>query len=61
MEKDTKFEIRRNCRGQYYWKFVAANGKDICWSESYHNKQDAVSAMELMKENAKTAVVTDRS
>lgn len=60
-EVKMRFELRKNSRNQYYWKFIAENGKDICWSESYHNKQDAVKAMELLKENADKAKVVDRS
>jgi uncharacterized protein YegP (UPF0339 family) len=38
-------------RGKQQWRFrlVSANGRVIVWSESYHNKSDAESAIDLVK------------
>lgn len=37
------FEVRRTINSQFYWRFVTG-GKILCHSETYHNKQDALSA-----------------
>ncbi|QRN82976.1 DUF1508 domain-containing protein [Chloroflexota bacterium] len=56
-----KFEIRRASNNQYYWVFVAANGEDICNSETYTAKQSAINSITLVKEKAKTAPIIDKS
>jgi uncharacterized protein YegP (UPF0339 family) len=52
-----KFEIRRDKDGLYYFVFVSSNGRDICWSESYSTETNVVHAIEIIKQNARTAPV----
>jgi uncharacterized protein YegP (UPF0339 family) len=42
------FELRYNTtKKQYYWRLIAANGKRICWSEYYWNREDALNGIYL--------------
>lgn len=41
--------------GQWRWRLRAANGEAIASGESYHNKQDCLHAIDLIKE---TTVLT---
>jgi len=54
-----RFEIRTDSNGQYYWRFVSSNNKVICWTESYHNKQDAIHSLNLIKQFAGIARIDD--
>lgn len=55
------FEIRpSNSRLQpYYFRIVASNGRVLASSETYVNKQDAVNAVNLIRQNAATAEFYD--
>ena len=45
-----RYELRNDVNGQYYWRSIASNGKQIGRSsESYVRKADAVHSIELQK------------
>jgi len=54
-----RFEIRNAQNYQYYWRIVASNGRVLATSETYRNKQDAVSAASSVKSQAPSAQVVD--
>jgi len=53
-----KFFIFKSINGQWRWRFYALNNKIIAESgESYFNKEDAIKAINLLKQNCSTAQV----
>lgn len=54
-----KFELFKSPENQqWYWRFVAANGKSIAiGGEGYHNRSDAVNGILALRAHAATAVV----
>ncbi len=53
-----KFELYKDGQGLWRWRLKAANGEIIASGESYHNKEDAVKAVNLvMDTNRKTTFV----
>lgn len=54
---NVEFEIDMSMNGQYFFRVVASNGKKLCSSESYHNLNDCENAIEIIRNNAKYAVV----
>jgi uncharacterized protein YegP (UPF0339 family) len=58
--KEMKFElIHKVSKGQFYWRFVASNGRIICWSEYYNNRSDAAASIDLVKKYAATAPIVE--
>lgn len=51
--------IFRSTNGQFYFRIVASNGQTLASSETYHNKQDAINAAYLIKNQAGSATVYD--
>lgn len=42
--------LYRDVNGQYRWTLIAANGRKIANSgEGYHNRQDCMNAIQLVK------------
>jgi uncharacterized protein YegP (UPF0339 family) len=56
------FTLYKDNSRQYRWTFYADNGKAIAVSsESYHNKQDCVNAINIVKTKAPAAPVKDET
>jgi uncharacterized protein YegP (UPF0339 family) len=54
------YSVYKDATGQWRWRLVAANNRIVADSgESYHNKQDCLSAIELIK-NSKNAPVNEK-
>lgn len=51
--RKTKFRIPQ----RWYWVIVANNNEVLATSERYHNRMDALEAIELVKHDARTANV----
>ena len=55
-----KFVLYKDARGEWRWRFLAANGNIICTSsEGYSSKQSAQHSIESVKKGAATAPVTE--
>jgi uncharacterized protein YegP (UPF0339 family) len=37
-----RIEIYRDRVGEFRWRIVAANNREVCWSEGYSTKQGAI-------------------
>jgi uncharacterized protein YegP (UPF0339 family) len=44
---------------QWYFRLVAANGRIICWSEYYNNKDDATAAIGLVMSTTTRTPIED--
>lgn len=55
------FVIKRSSNNQYLWLIKAANGQTLATSETYHNKADALSAVNSVKLNAAGARIVDET
>lgn len=53
------FEIFRDRAGEYRWRLVAANGREVSWSEGYITKQGAIDSVNWVKTWAITAPIRD--
>ena len=54
------FELRKDSKGEWYWRFQANNNKVIARSsESYVNRSDCLHSIRLVKEQAPGAPVYD--
>lgn len=53
-----KFQVYKSIDGQYRWRFIAANGEKICWSEGYTTQANALKSIELVKKYVATAPIT---
>lgn len=51
-----KFQVKK-CKGGWYWRLVAGNGKLLCHSEVYKRKAGAVSTMLNVKRRSMYAPV----
>jgi uncharacterized protein YegP (UPF0339 family) len=56
-----QFQVHRSSNGQYWWRIVAANGRVLASSETYHNKQDAINACGVVKAGAAGAPIYDHT
>ena len=57
-----KFEVFRDARNEYRWRFKAANGQIVAVSgEGYHNKQDCLHGIALVKQYGPNAPVDDQT
>lgn len=45
--------------GQWRWRLRAGNGEPIASGESYHNKQDCLHAIDLIKSTSSTTPVVE--
>ncbi|GBD47056.1 YegP family protein [Methylopila sp. Yamaguchi] len=54
-----KFEIYKDKKGEFRFRFVASNGEPMFGSEGYTTKASAKSAIESIKKNAPQADVVD--
>jgi uncharacterized protein YegP (UPF0339 family) len=55
-----RFEINRGESGDYRWRFRADNNEIVASGEGYNSKDDCEHAVQLIKEEAPRAEVTDR-
>jgi uncharacterized protein YegP (UPF0339 family) len=53
--------IYSNSKRQYYFRFRSANNRIIVWSEYYHNRADAIAAIELVQRFATTTPIVEYS
>jgi uncharacterized protein len=57
-----KFELFKDKRGEFRWRFISSNGKIIAMSsESYKAKADCQRGIELVKNDGPTAKVETKS
>lgn len=56
-----RFEIVGSKDGQFFVRFVAANGETMVRSETYKAKASAVNAIESVKKNGPGAMVVDEA
>lgn len=54
-----KFEVYKDKRGEFRFRFKASNGETMFGSEGYKAKASAMSAIESIKKNAPKADVND--
>lgn len=54
-----KFEIYKDSKGEYRFRFKASNGETMFVSEGYVAKASAVKAIESIKKNVPEAPVVD--
>ena len=55
-----KFEIFKDAKGEFRFRFKAPNGKNMFASEGYKNKTSAMKTIESIKKNASTAEVDEQ-
>ena len=57
-----KFQIYKDKSGEFRWKLIHTNGQMIANSgEGYKAKENAISGINSVKENAPTATVEDQT
>lgn len=56
-----KFDIDKNCDGEFIWRFRAANGEIVASGTGYKNKAGCKRAIELLKRDAADADVLDQT
>ena len=56
-----KFEIYKDAKGEFRFRFKAPNGKNMFASEGYKNKPSAMKTIESIKKNSPDANVDDQS
>ena len=50
MASESRYEIWKSEKNnQWYWHYKAANNQIVAGSEGYHNKQDCLHAIDLLK------------
>lgn len=59
--KGYRFEIAESKDGQFYVRFVAANGEPMVRSETYKAKASAMNCIDSVKKNGPDAVVEDEA
>jgi len=55
-----KFEVYKDKKGEFRFRFKAPNGETMFSSEGYKKKQSAMSAIESIKKNTPSAEVDDQ-
>ena len=56
-----KFEVYKDKKGEFRFRFKASNGEIMFLSEGYKAKASAISAIESIKKNAPGADTVDES
>jgi len=54
-----KFEVYKDSKGEFRFRFKASNGESMFSSEGYKAKASAMSAIESIKKNAPGAEMVD--
>jgi len=59
---ETRIELYKAgvLRKQWFFRFVAANGKKVAYGEGYRNKADAVDTIELVRQQFADAPIIER-
>jgi len=58
---DARFELNTDKRGQFRFKLVAVNGQCIAVSQGYTTKDNALTSIESVKQNAAAALIDDKT
>ena len=56
-----KFEIYKDKKNEFRFRFVAPNGENMFASQGYKQKKSAANAIESIKKNAPQAEVDDQT
>ena len=56
-EKNPKFEVYKDKKGEFRFRLKAANGQNICGSEGYASLQGCTNGIESVKKNAPEAKI----
>ena len=56
-----KFEVYKDKRGEFRFRFKAPNGENMFSSEGYKQKKSAMNAIESIKKNTAGAEVDDQT
>ena len=56
-----QFEIRKASNEQFFWVFQGNNNEVICTSETYRRKDSATNSIQVVKTQAASASINDRS
>jgi uncharacterized protein YegP (UPF0339 family) len=56
-----KFEVYKDKKGEFRFRFKAPNGENMFSSEGYKQKKSATNAIESIKKNAPNAEVDDQA
>lgn len=56
-----KFEVYKDAKGEFRFRFKASNGENMFASEGYAQKDSAMSAIETIKKNAPGATTDDQT
>jgi uncharacterized protein len=56
-----EFEIRKNDKGQYWWRLQGNNNEILGVSETFTSKASAKNGAEAVKRVAPTAPISDRT
>lgn len=57
-----KFKVKKSKNGQFFWKLVASNGRDLAVSEMYTTKDACMKTVNSIREkgvNSETPVVEE--
>ena len=55
-----RFEVYKDNKGEFRFRFKAPNGKNMFASEGYKNKMSAMKTIESIKKNAPNAEVEEQ-
>jgi uncharacterized protein YegP (UPF0339 family) len=58
MPNESKYEIWKNTKGQWYWHFKAGNGEIVAGGEGYVKQADCVHAITLLKGSKDCVIYT---
>jgi len=56
-----KFEVYKDKKGEFRFRFKAPNGESMFASEGYKQKKSAMNAIESIKKNTPSAEIDDQS
>lgn len=55
------FEIYIGVDRLFHWRFVSSNGRNICWSEGYSSKQNALESIRIVQNNSDSSDIEDQT
>jgi len=61
MKRMARFEIYQDQSGEYRWRFRTDNNEVVASGEGYRSRDDCEHAVQLVKDQAPQAEVTDRT
>ena len=56
-----KFEVYKDKKGEYRFKFRAPNGRNVFSGEGYKQRQSVIKTIESIKKNVQTAEIDDHT